>query len=243
MRLLLAGGAVSIGDTALPASYQREVLIEALADLRILELVSADVEPTDSATHTIPYESRDVSSVYNDGITYEGQAIQLAGVSQANVFAYIEPMKIGLELSDEVMHFSRSNGNVNWDAWGRNIASNSRLARELIARRISNRMQRSADAYGSVAVVAEAVDAQVTVANSLIKLANFPLIRPYQVRDLQGNAVGSPEHPIAFTRNGVACTEFDGTGTQTAGTYYRVENWNLGLLRMVDQTCTGDGGG
>lgn len=233
--ILLAGGPVNIGDTALPASYQREVLIEALADLRILDLVSADVEPTDSATHTIPYESRSVGSVYNDGITYEGQAIQLAGVSQANVFAYIEPMKIGLELTDEVMHFSRSNGNINWDAWGRNIASNSRLARELIARRISNRMQRSADAFGSVAITAEAVDAQVTVSNSLIKLSKFPLIRPYQVRDLQGNAVGSPEHPIAFTRNGVACTEFDGTGTQAAGTYYRVENYNLGLIRMVDE--------
>lgn len=235
---LLSGGPVNIGDTVLPASYQREVLIEALADLRILDLVSADVEPTDSATHTIPYESRDVSAVHNDGITYEGQAIQLAGVSQANVFAYIEPMKIGLELTDEVMHFSRSNGNINWDAWGRNIASNSRLARELIARRISNRMQRSADAFGSIDVAAEAVDAQVTVGNSLIKLAHFPLIRPYQVRDLQGNAVGSPEHPITIVRNGVACTEYDGTNTQAAGVYFRVENYNLGFIRYVDETGT-----
>lgn len=233
---LLAGGPVVISDLALPASYQREVLVEALSDLRILDLVDADVEPTDSATHTIPYEVRQTGSVYNDGITYEGQAIQLAGVSQANAFAYIEPMKIALELSEEVMHFSRNNALINYDAWGRNIASNARLARELVARRISNRMQRSADSFQAVQVSAEAVDAQVTVSNSLIKLANFPIVRPYQVRDLQGNPVGSPQNPITVVRNGVTLVEFDGTGTQSAGTYYRVESYNLGLIRFVDQT-------
>lgn len=232
---LLAGGVVNIADTALPASYQREVLLEALADLRILDLVGADVDITAAATHNVPYEERSTTSVYNDGVSYEGQAIQQAGVVQKNGLAYIEPMKIALEQTDEVMHFARNNSLINYDAWGRNIASNARLAREILARKISNRMQRYADAFSAVSVSAEAIDAQITGSNSLIKLANFPLVRPYQARDLQGNTIGSAETPIVFTLNGVAISMYDGTGTQSAGTYYHVENWNLGLIRLVNQ--------
>lgn len=235
---MLAGGPVNIADTALPASYQREVLLEALADLRILDLVGANVDITQSATHTIPYEERQTGSVYSDGTTYEGQAIQLAGVKQLNGTAYIEPMKIALEQTDEVMDFSRNNGLINYDAWGRNIASNARLAREILARKISNRMQRISDAFGATAVVAEALDAQITGSNSLIKLAQFPLVRPYQPKDLQGTNTGTAENTITFTLNGVAITPWDGTGTQAAGTYYNVENWNLGLIRLVDTTGT-----
>lgn len=231
----LSGGVVNIGDTSLPASFTREVIVETLADLRILELVDADVDPTTSATHNVPYETRGVSAVYNNGIVYEGQAIHQGGVSQANFLAYIVPTKIAMEVTNEVMHFSRANANINWDAWGRNIASNSRLARELIARRLMNELQRSADAYGAVAVTGEAFDSQLTGSASVLKTTYFPIVRPFQARDLQGTAIGSVENAITITLNGVAITEYDGTGTQSAGTYWRVTNYNLGYIQLVNQ--------
>lgn len=231
----LSGGVVNIADASLPASYTREVIVEALADLRILELIDADVDPTNSATHNIPYETRATSAVYNNGIVYEGQPIHQAGVSQANATAYIVPTKIALEVTNEVAFFSRNNQNINWDAWGRNVASNARLARELMARRIMNELQRSADAYAAVAVSAEAFDSQLTGSNSIIKTTHFPIVRPHQVRDLQGNAVGSAEHPITLVLNGTTLSEYDGTGTQAAGTYWRVTNYNLGYIQLVNQ--------
>jgi len=231
----LSGGVVNIGDSALPASYTREVIVEALSDLRILEMIDADVDPTNAATHSVPYETRSTATVFNNGIVYEGAAIHQAGVSQANFLAYIVPMKIAMEITNEAMHFTRNNQLINWDAWGRNVASNARLARELIARRIMNELQRTADAYGAVAVTGEAFDSQLTGSNSVIKTTNFPIVRPNQVRDLQGTAVGSVENAISVTLNGVAITEYDGTGTQSAGTYWRVTNYNLGYIQLVSQ--------
>ena len=231
----LAGGPVNTGDMSLPASYQREVILETLQDLRILGLVDADVEPTAAATHTIPYETRDTSAVYNNGIVYEGGAIRTGGVSQANVLAYIAPMKIAMDMTNEAMHFSRMNSSISWDAWARNLASNSQLAREFIARRLMNELQRSADVYAAVEVVGEAFDSQLDGSTSVLKTAEFPIVRPYQTRDLQGNTVGSPECPIAPVLNGVAITEWDGTGEQTAGTYWRVTNYNLGYIQLVDE--------
>lgn len=231
----LAGGVVNVGDTSVPASYTREVIVETLSDLRILEMIDADVDPTNAATHNIPYESRATSAVYNNGIVYEGQPIHQAGVSQANFLAYILPMKIALEVTNEAMFFTRNNANINWDAWGRNVASNARLARELIARRLMNELQRSADAYGAVAVSAEAFDSQLTGSNSVIKTTHFPIVRPFQARDLQGNAIGSVENGITVVLNGVTLSEYDGTGTQSAGTYWRVTNYNLGYIQLVNQ--------
>jgi hypothetical protein len=49
------------------------------------------------------------------------------------------------------MHFTRSSA-INWDAYARNVESNARVMRELIAMRICNELQRSADAYGAVEV-------------------------------------------------------------------------------------------
>lgn len=232
---LLADGVVGVADTALPASYQREVLRESLHDLRVLDLVNARVDVTASATHNIPYETRDLGSITNNGLVSEGGAIHMAGISQSFELAYIRQMKLGLEQSNEVIFFSRNNGLINWDAWGRNIASNARAIRELISIRIANEMQRCADAYATVDVSGEVLTSQTNGTRNVFKLANFPLVRPHQIRDLQGNAVGSPTHPITVTYDGTARTEYNGTGTQAAGTYWRVVSANLGTIQLVTQ--------
>lgn len=232
---VLSGGTVNIGDMSLPASYQRQVIEETYQDTNILQLVNTNVDITASATHNIPYETRVTAGVTNDAVTYEGQPIQQAGVSQANALAYITPMKLALELTNEAIWFSRNNPAINFDAWARNIASNARLMRELIARRIANRMQRDSDAYGAVTVAAGGATTTYTGATNGYKTANFPVVRPLQIRDLQGNAVGSVMNPITFKDGATILAEYDGTNTQTAGKYYRVISYNLGLFQVVSE--------
>lgn len=232
---MLSGGTVNISDTSLPASYQRQVIEETYQDLNILALVNASVDPTQAATHNIPYETRDTSGVLNDGITYEGQAIQQAGVAQHMDLAYIEPRKLALELSNEVIFFTRQNGLINWDAWARNIASNSRLMRELVARSIANRMQRESDAYSVTTVAAGTATTAYTGATNGYKTASYPVVRPRQVRDLQGTAIGAVQNPITFKDGATVLSEYDGTNTQAAGKYYKVISYNLGLFQVVSE--------
>lgn len=224
-----------MANTNLPLGFQRTVIQEALSDLRVLTLIQTLTDPSATATTQIPYEQRDVSAVLNDGIVYEGGPIHRAGISQEMDLAYIVPMKLAFLISNEVMHFTRASA-INWDAYARNVASNARFMRELIVRRICNELQRSADAYGAVAVADEAFDTQLDGATSRIKTSAYPIVRPYQVRDLKGTAVGNPENPITLTLNGTVISPYDGSGEQAAGTYYRVSNYNLGYIDLVDET-------
>jgi len=229
-----AGGETGIADTSLPAGFQRTVIMEALSDLRVLELVQTLTNFSATATTDIPYETRDTSGVLNDGIVYEGQDIHEASVSQAMDLAYILPMKLAFIITNEVIHFSRASA-INWDAYARNVESNARVVRELITRRICNELQRSADAYQATDVVNEGFDGQLG-AVSTIKTTNYPIVRPHQQKDLQGNNVGSAENAITVRLNGAAIQAYDGSGTQSAATYYRVTNYNLGYVQFVDET-------
>ena len=232
-----AAGSTGIGDTQLPIGFQRTVIMEALSDLRVLELLQTLTDPSAQATTEIPYETRDGSAILNNGVVYEGQPIRRASVQQAMDTAYIVPMKLGFIISEEVMHFTRASA-INWDAYGRNVASNARFMRELIVRRICNELQRSADAYSATAVANEGLDAQLTGAKSIVKTANFPIVRPHQQRDLKGTAVGALENPIVVRLNGAAIAEYDGSGTQAPGTYYSIINYNLGYVQFVDESGT-----
>lgn len=235
---MLAGGTTGISDTDLPVGFQRTVIREALSDVRILELVQTLTDFGATATTQIPYETRDASAVMNDGIVYEGQPIHRASVTQAMDLAYILPMKLAFLITNEVMHFSRASA-INWDAYARNVESNARIMRELVVRRICNELQRAADSYGAVVVSNEGVDGQLDGATvSIVKAANFPIVRPHQQRDLQGNNVGALEHQIIVRLNGVAIPAYDGSGTQSPGTYYRVTNYNLGYIQFVSETGT-----
>lgn len=229
----LTEGATSMNSTSLPFGVQREVIREALSDLRILELVQTLTDFTADATTLIPYEMRDTSQVFNDGIVFEGAPIPNAGVTQAMDTAFVLPMKIALMITNEVMHFTRAS-ELNWDAFGRNIESNARLLKELVARRICNELQRSSDAYLAAPVANETFTAQLGSKHT-IKTSQFPIVCPFQVRDLTGAAQGNPENPITVTLNSSVIQPFNGTGKQPTGTYYRVVSFNLGVVQFVDQ--------
>lgn len=79
-----------------------------LSDLNILQLVQTLTDFGATATTLIPYETRDVSGVVNDGIVYEGGEINYSTINQANDTAYITPMKVAYMVSNEVAHFSRA---------------------------------------------------------------------------------------------------------------------------------------
>jgi hypothetical protein len=231
---MLAGGPVNISDSALPASVQRAVIEQVYQRLDIMGLVNASVDPTTGITHQIPYETRDTSAVVNGGIVYEGQPIPRAGIKQQMDNAYIEPRKLALELTNEVAFFSRNNAAVNWDAWARNIVSNAQVMRELVAASIANRMLQGSDSYGAVPFAAAATTAYSGATNGY-KTAKYPICRPRQIRDLQGNAVGSVINPITVKDGTTELVEFDGTGTQSAGKYYKVLSYNFGLFQIVDE--------
>lgn len=231
---LLAGETTAISDTNLPVAVQREVIRETLSDLRVLELVQTNTDPSAQGTTQIPYETRDGSAIMNDGVVFEGNEIHGASVQQDMDLAYIVPMKVSMNITEEVMHFSASSM-INWDAWGRNVASNARFMRELIARRIANNLQRSADAAGAVAVSNESMQSRLDGNNSIYKTTNWPIIRPFQQYDMKGTTIGGVQNPITVSINGNAISQYDGTGTQSAGTYWRIANANLGYIQFVDE--------
>lgn len=233
-KLLAGDGSTNIADSNFPVVAQRQVIVELLADLRFLSLVSTVVDPSAQATLQIPYEERNTSNIVNGGIVYESQPIGYAGVKQKMDIAYIVPRKIAMLVSNEMIHFSRV-AQINWEVWGRNIASNARLMRDLVCAAIANNLQRSADAFAAAAVVDEAITPQVNGVRTVFKTAQFPVVRPRQNRDLQGTAVGAAENPIVVTIAGSDKTEYDGTGTQAAGNYFQFTDWNLGYFRIVNQ--------
>ena len=232
---LADGGATTVSNMNVPVGFQRTVIREALSDLAILDLVQVLTDPSAQATTQIPYELRKPGTIVNDGIVYEGRGIPRASIEQKMDTAYVNKMALSLLISNEVAYFSRI-AMIDWDAYARNVESNSRLMRELVARRVANELQRSADAYSPTTRTAENIASQVDGSHSLIKTTYWPIVRPKQVRDLQGNAVGSASNPITLVLNDTTLSEFDGSGAQSAGTYWKVESYNLGFIRLVDQT-------
>lgn len=230
----LSGGQAVVGDYYFPAGIQREVIRVALSDLNILSLIRTSVDPTAQATTEIPFEVRPAYQAANEGVVFEGQPIPRYQTRTDHETAYITPMKIGMEWTNELQHFTRR-GLVNWDAVAENLAANSRTVRELVARRIANELQRAGDSYGAVAVAGENIAAQLTGSNSIVKTANFPVVRPFQARNLKGEAVGSAENPIALVVNGTTIQPWDGSGKQAAGTYWRALSYNMGYIQLVDK--------
>ena len=231
----LAGGPVSTGDMALPATVQREVIKEALSDLNLLPLIDAAVDPTTAATHTIPFETRDLTGVANDATVYEGQPISYAGVKQDSEYAYIEPTKLAINITNEAIHFSAGNPLINWDAYARTVASASRAVQEILHRRIANRLLRSSDSFAATAFTAAAATAGTITGNYKLAAGNWPLVRPRQIRDLRGNTVGAVQNPLVVNVAGAPIAAWNGTGTQSAGNYY-LDNrqlYELGVVTVV----------
>lgn len=234
LRQLADGGAGTVSNMVVPSGFQRTVIREALSDLSILDVVQVTTDPSAQATTQIPYETRLPGAIVADGIVAEGAEIPRASVQQRMDTAYVNAMKLSMSITNEIMHFSRS-ALIDWDAYARNIASNSRLMQELVARRIANTLQRNADSYGAVAVTATSIASQLTGTQSIIKTASWPVVRPFQERNLQGGAIGSVVHPITIVVNTATITQYDGSGSQADGTYWTPISYNLGLFRLVDE--------
>ena len=237
---ILSGAETNMGSAFLPASFQREVIREALSDLNILQLVRTQVDPSATTTTQIPYEERTSSAtIPNEGIVYEGQGIPFAGVGLDHDIAYVQATKLALKVTNEIIHFSQSSG-VNWNAWGENIASNARIMRELIHLRVANEMLRASDTYLSIAVTNESVTAD---SKGLIKTTKFPVVRPKQQMDLQGNTIGNPECPVTLIIANKAVNQWTGSQKAPAGTYWRFANSNLGYIQLVDKDGAVTGAG
>jgi hypothetical protein len=231
---VLAGEETMIADTSLPVGVQRTVIMEALSDLRVLELVQTLTDPSAQATTQIPYEVRDTSGVLNGGVVFEGQGIRAASVQQKMDLAYILPKKLAMKLSNEVIHFTRASA-INWDAMARNIQSNARVMRELLMALIANEIQRTSDAWNAVAVTAEDVATRLDGSESMIKTVNFPVVRPHQDYTLDGTTIGSVKNGITLVLDATTITAYDGSGTQASGTYYVLTSLNLGYISLVSE--------
>lgn len=231
---MLAGGDGIVSDVAVPASFERTVIREALYALVGLQFVDTGVLPF-ASSHIIPYSYRDTTAAGRTGTRkYEGQSINRAGVIQTSETAYPIPQKLSFEVSDELRYLT-TNGQLNWEALAENQRNASRIIGEDTENLIFNEVLHAADEYSAVAVVAEDLELQADGTDNVFVLANFPVVRPRAVYDLQGNQVGSTVNPITVTYNAVALEEYDGTGTQAAGSYY-VLNYNLGEIYKVDET-------
>lgn len=229
---MLAGGDGLVSDVAVPAIYERTVIREALYNMIGLQFVDVGTLPF-SASALIPYSYRDATGAGRDSSrVYEGGAIPRAGVKQTSETAYPIPQKIAFEVSDELRYLT-SNGQLDWDAVAENSRNASRIIGEDSEQLIFNEVLRASDEYATTAVTNEAT-ATTDGTKTIFKLANFPVVRPRKVYDLQGNQVGSTLYPVTVKDNGSAVTEYDGTGTQSAGLYYTMD-YNLGEVHFVNQ--------
>lgn len=228
-----AGGDGIVSDVSVPVIWERTVIREALYNLIGLQFVDAGV--LDFATsYMIPYSYRDTSAAGRDDTRrYEGQSIARAGVIQTADTAYNVPQKLAFEVSDELRYLT-SASQLNWEIVSENQRNSTRVVGEDLDRMIFNEIVQAADEYSPTAVASENLELQADDAKNIFVLSNFPVVRPRAVYDLQGNQVGSTVNPIVVTYNSVVRDEWDGTGTQAAGTYY-VLDYNLGEIQLVDE--------
>lgn len=228
----LAAGDGIVSDVAVPATFERTVIREALYQLVGLQLCDVGTAQF-SAVHQLPYSFRDTTAA---GVTnarkYEGQAIARAGVKQLLEETRPIPQKIAFEVSDELRYLI-GNGQINFDILAENARNAARIIGEDTEKLVFDAHLNAADQAFVTAVVGEAVAAADGVKKTFV-LDNFPVVRPVKVFDLQGAQVGATQYPVAVRNAGVNVVEYDGTNTQGAGTYFSI-NYNLGEITFVNQ--------
>lgn len=232
----LAAGTGSIADVKVPVVAERTVLREALYNLTSLGFVNVGTAPFANVL-TIPYSYRDTSAAGVSALRrYEGQGIRRAGVVQTSEEARPIPQKLAYLLSSE-LRLLMSASPIDFDPLAENIRNIVRIVGEDTEAINFNELVYSADEAGAVAFN-DTLTAQCNGTNNVFVSSAFPVVRPRQAYDLQGNAVGSPTNPLVITYDGTARAEYalpaDGSAL-AAGIYY-VMDWNLGEFRLVDQT-------
>ena len=227
-----AAGDQDTGDTSLPYAVIRTVIREAVQDVVALNFVTADVAAQNSLTVLIPYITRDLTGMASDIHVNEGAAIPYAGYTQGHEMAYLRAKKLATKLSNELAFFTR-NGAVDFDALRDNFALVVQVVRERVDRLLHDEILNAADEYGAVAVAAEDLEPQFDGATSTLKTAQYPICRPRVVRDIQGTQIGNTTNPITVNYAGGAITEW--APGVAAGTYFRITDYNLGYLQIVDE--------
>lgn len=228
----LAGGDGVISDVSVPAIFERTVIREALYPLVALQFVNVGTSEFAVATQ-IPYSYRDLTGAGRDSTRkYEGQGVARAGIKQAMETAYPTPQKLAFEVSDEMRYLTAAN-RIDFDAVSENVRNASRIIGEDLERLILNECVNAGDEF-AVSAGNDTLTATVNGTNKVFVTANFPVVRPRKVFDLQGNQVGSTVNPIVVTLNSIVRNEYDGSGTQSAGTYYTMD-YNLGEIRFVSE--------
>jgi len=230
---MLAGGDGIVTDVAVPASWERTVIREALYGLTGLQLVNMDTAAFNTSM-VIPYSYRDSTAAGKSNTrVYEGGSIPRAGVIETSETAYPIPQKLSFEVSDELRYLTAA-GHINYDSLSENQRNASRIISEDIEQLIYNEILHAADEYGATAVTDEDLETQADDSKTIFVLANWPVVHPRSRYDLQGNLIGSVTNPITVTYDSVARSEYDGSGTQSAGIYY-VLDYNLGEIYLVNQ--------
>ncbi len=229
----LAAGDSLVSDVAVPASFERTVIREALYQLVGLGLCDVGTMAF-AAIGQIPYSYRDTAAAGVSAVRkFEGQPVARAGVKQTMEEARPIPQKIAFEVSDELRYLA-GNGQIDFDIVAENARNATRIIGEDTERLIFDEHLNAADQYAVTAVSNEAV-ATGNGTNIIFPLNQFPVVRPKRVYDLQGNQVGSTLYPVTVTVNSVSRPEYDGTGTQSAGIYWTID-YNLGELRFCNET-------
>ena len=229
---MLSGGDSRVSDVAVPAIFERTVIREALYNMIGLQFVDVGTLPF-SGTAMIPYSYRDTTGAgINSTRVYEGVGIPRAALKQVAETAYVLPQKIAFEVTDELRYLT-ANGQLDWDAVAENARNASRIIGEDSERLIFNEILDASDQYSTTAVVSESVGTG-NGTKTIFPVAQFPVVRPKKIFDLQGAQVGSTLYPITVTTNAVARPEYDGSNTQAAGLYW-VMDYNVGELRFVTE--------
>ena len=231
-RKLLAGGDGIVSDVAVPASFERTVIREALYRLVGLQFVDSGTAQFAAST-LIPYSYRDTTAANRTSTRiYEGGSVPRAGVKQVADTAYPIPQKIAFEISNELMLLTQG-GILDWNALTENQRNASRIIAEDTELMIGNELVGASDEYLAAQVANEAV-ANGDGAKVTFPLAQFPVVHPRAIYDMQGQQVGNTKNPITVSVAAGAVTEYDGTGTQAAGTYYSLD-YNTGMITFVTE--------
>lgn len=192
---LASDGGSSSSDVGTPAVFERTVIREAIYNMTGLKFVNAD-NSMFGAVALIPFSYRDsTAATAQSSRVYEGQEIPRSGVIQTFEEAYPIPQKLSLQMSDELLSLT-SNKQLNWDSVQENQANASRIIAEDTDYLIFNEMLLASDEYGAIPTTGETLTSQVNGANNIFVLNGFPVVRPRQIYDLQGNAIGAAQNPV-----------------------------------------------
>jgi len=230
---LADGGPLTSAGIEFPVSLTRAIVRETAVKTDILRACQIITNVRESSVLPIPFLRKQPGTLTQRGITYEGQEIPQIAILQTLTNAYVLPVKFLVSASNEVLHFTgRGNDAAALDGF---IATVSEQFYEILVMRNADEMARAADAYGATPITNEDISSQLTGTRSLIKTSAFPVARPFQARDLKGATFDDEQNPIVLTVNSSTVSEWDATGNQSPGTYYRLENATLGYLRLVDE--------